>query len=90
MNISSLEEKARFVEFWVETDHVFVKTESGKILKRHKSISKRLENATKKQLSVFEILGNGEGVHWPLLDEDLSAAFLIYPEKFASLLKRTG
>jgi Protein of unknown function (DUF2442) len=33
----------------------------------------RLEEATPDQRSNFEIIGNGEGVHWPDIDEDLSA-----------------
>ena len=33
----------------------------------------RLEQATQEQRSHFEIIGNGEGVHWPDIDEDISA-----------------
>ena len=32
----------------------------------------RLSNATKSQLENYEILGDGEGIHWPEIDEDLS------------------
>lgn len=32
----------------------------------------RLSGATKEQLAHYEILGNGEGIHWPDIDEDLS------------------
>jgi len=31
-----------------------------------------LFTATKKQLTTYELIGDGEGIHWPLLDEDLS------------------
>lgn len=31
-----------------------------------------LSTATKEQLECYELLGDGEGIHWPLLDEDLS------------------
>lgn len=37
----------------------------------------RLANATKSQLKHFEILGDGEGIHWPEIDEDLSVAGLL-------------
>jgi len=37
----------------------------------------RLSNATKKQLENYEILGDGEGIHWPEIDEDLSVAGLL-------------
>jgi hypothetical protein len=34
----------------------------------------RLANATKSQLENFELLGDGDGIHWPEIDEDLSVA----------------
>lgn len=37
----------------------------------------RLSNANQKQLDNWEILGDGEGIHWPELDEDLSVAGLL-------------
>jgi hypothetical protein len=33
----------------------------------------RLANATAAQRTRFEIIGTGEGVHWPDIDEDISA-----------------
>jgi hypothetical protein len=33
----------------------------------------RLSNATLDQRQNFEIIGTGQGVHWPDIDEDLSA-----------------
>jgi len=35
-------------------------------------ISSALAGATREQLSNFEISPSGYGIHWPLLDEDLS------------------
>jgi len=37
----------------------------------------RLAGATRQQLENFEILGDGEGIHWPDIDEDLSVAGLL-------------
>ena len=37
----------------------------------------RLATATKEQLQHYELLGDGEGIHWPELDEDLSVAGLL-------------
>ncbi len=36
-----------------------------------------LANATPQQLNNFEFLGDGEGIHWPDLDEDLSVSGLL-------------
>jgi len=37
----------------------------------------RLSEATQQQLSNWELLGDGEGIHWPEIDEDLSVAGLL-------------
>lgn len=37
----------------------------------------RLSSATQDQLNNWEILGDGEGIHWPDIDEDLSVAGLL-------------
>jgi len=90
MSFSSLEDKERLKDFWIEGEYLFLKTTKGKTIKRHKSISPRLSSASEKQLKNFQILGNGMGIHWPELDEDLSTAFLIYPEKFNIILKKAS
>ncbi len=36
-----------------------------------------LSNATQAQRENWEILGDGEGIHWPEIDEDLSVASLL-------------
>ena len=37
----------------------------------------RLSVATRNQLTNYELLGDGEGIHWPDIDEDLSVAGLL-------------
>ena len=37
----------------------------------------RFLQANKEQLENWELLGDGEGIHWPELDEDLSVAGLL-------------
>lgn len=37
-----------------------------------KNISQRLVKASHEQRAVYEISPSGYGIHWPLLDEDLS------------------
>lgn len=39
-------------------------------------VSSRLHGALWSQLQNWELIANGSGVHWPDLDEDLSAAGL--------------
>ncbi|MDQ1351979.1 MAG: hypothetical protein QG657_2285 [Acidobacteriota bacterium] len=37
----------------------------------------RLANASKKERETFEFIGNGLGIHWPLIDEDISVEGLL-------------
>ena len=37
----------------------------------------RLSSASKEQLKNWELLGDGEGIHWPEIDEDLSVVGLL-------------
>ena len=40
-------------------------------------VSKKLEAATEFQRNLFTISPSGYGIHWPLIDEDLSIDYLI-------------
>jgi len=37
-----------------------------------KDLSKLLESATEEEQNTFEISPSGYGIHWPLIDEDIS------------------
>lgn len=41
------------------------------------TLTKRLAHATPEQLANVEVVGRGEGLRWPDLDEDLSVAGLL-------------
>ena len=45
----------------------------------------RLLNATPKQRKEWEFIGGGIGIHWEGIDEDISVASLLRPEKFMRL-----
>lgn len=38
----------------------------------------RLSEANSEQRANYEIIANGEGVHWPDIDEDISAEGMLY------------
>ena len=38
----------------------------------------RLTEATPEQRRNFEILGDGQGIHWPDIDEDISVEGMLY------------
>lgn len=37
----------------------------------------RLSDATSEQRNKWRIIGHGEGIHWPAIDEDVSVASLL-------------
>jgi hypothetical protein len=49
----------------------------GRVISAPLSWFPRLSNATPEQLQNWQLLGNGEGIHWPDIDEDLSVAGLL-------------
>ena len=49
----------------------------------------RLLNATEKQKREWEFIGGGIGIHWEEIDEDISVASLLRPEKFMRLANPT-
>ncbi len=43
--------------------------------------SKRLLKASKKERETYKVSPSGYGIHWPLIDEDLSVDALLNPKK---------
>lgn len=54
-------------------DLIMFELVDGRIVSVPLAWSWRLSEATPEQRANFEILPDGQGVHWPDLDEDLSA-----------------
>ena len=48
----------------------------------------RLLNATQKRRKAWEFIGGGIGIHWEAIDEDISVASLLRPEKFMRLASK--
>lgn len=38
----------------------------------------RLSEATPEQREHYEVIGDGQGIHWPDIDEDISAEGMLY------------
>jgi len=67
----SIEPKIKDVS--VTDDEIIVRLADGRTVSVPLAWSWRLSDATPAQRAHFEILGDGQGVHWPEIDEDLSA-----------------
>ena len=63
----------RIVALEVSQDAITARLADGRTVSVPLAWSWRLANATPAQRTRFEIIGSGEGVRWPDLDEDISA-----------------
>ncbi|MGH2592420.1 MAG: DUF2442 domain-containing protein [Anaerolineae bacterium] len=84
----------RIVTLKVTKDTIFAQLADGRTISTPLAWSWRLSEATPEQRNNFEIMGNGQGVHWPDLDEDISAWGMLYgiparrPKRQAQLQRR--
>jgi uncharacterized protein DUF2442 len=63
----------RMMAIEVTADLITAHLADGRIISVPLAWSWRLANAPPEQRQHFEIIGTGEGVYWPDIDEDLSA-----------------
>ena len=63
----------RIVLIDVTDDRITAELADGRTVSVPLAWSWRLSDATPEQRRNFEIIGSGEGVHWPDVDEDISA-----------------
>ena len=72
MNIAANSEP-RILTMEVTDDSMIAQLADGRMISVPLAWSWRLADATPEQRRNFEIVGHGEGVHWPDVDEDISA-----------------
>jgi len=60
------------VDFHPELDVMLIILNTKAVLWQRLSSYKLLANASKENLLQYELISNGTGIHWNLLDEDLS------------------
>jgi hypothetical protein len=68
----------RIVALRVTKDSLIAQLADGRTISTPLVWSWRLSDATPEQRNRFEIMGNGQGVHWPDIDEDISAWGMLY------------
>ncbi len=76
MNTSN-EISARATEVRCTEDELIVELEDGRRLSVPIAWYPRLADATAVQRANWQLLGRGEGIHWPDIDEDLSVEGLL-------------
>jgi hypothetical protein len=68
----------RIKEIEVTDDTITAHLTDGRTISVPLVWSWRLTEATPEQRTNYEIMGDGHGVHWPDIDEDISAAGMLY------------
>jgi len=62
----------------VTDDEIIAQLVDGRVISVPLAWSWRLSEATPAQRANWRLIGSGQGVHWPDIDEDLSAEGLLY------------
>jgi len=78
MNIAVKLQEVRIKDISVTEDTITAYLVDGRIVSVPLAWSWRLSEATPQQRSHYEIIGDGQGVHWPDIDEDISAEGMLY------------
>jgi len=63
----------RIQEVRVTEDEIIARLVDGRVISVPLAWSWRLSEATPQQRAHFRLIGSGQGVHWPEVDEDISA-----------------
>jgi hypothetical protein len=77
------------VDIHPELDVMLVILNTKAVLHQKPSSYKLLKNADRNSLLQFEISGDGTGIHWPVLDEDLCLKGFLRDELLNMLKKDT-
>ncbi len=77
MNTSVVETCALAKSVQFSDDDMIVALIDGRTITVPLAWFPRLATASQKQLANYELLGDGEGIHWSDVDEDISVAGLL-------------
>jgi hypothetical protein len=78
MNTAAKIADPRVMTVEVTDDEIIAHLVDGRTISVPLVWSWRLVNATEKQRQHWEILGDGQGVHWPDVDEDISVEGMLH------------
>lgn len=70
--------EARIKDISVTEDSITAHLFDGRIISVPIAWSWRLSEATLEERANYKIIGDGHGIHWPDIDEDISAEGMLY------------
>ena len=62
----------------VTEDEIVARLEDGRVISVPLAWSWRLSDATPQQRAHFRLIGSGQGIHWPDVDEDISVEGMLH------------
>ncbi len=71
-------QEVRIKSVSVTEDTITAYLVDGRVISVPLTWSWRLSEATPEQRARYEIIGDGHGIHWPEIDEDISAEGMLY------------
>jgi hypothetical protein len=71
-------QEVRIKNIEVTDDTIKAYLVDGRVISVPLAWSWRLSEVTPKQRANYEIIGDGQGIHWPEIDEDISAEGMLY------------
>jgi len=77
MNISATDDTAKVVDVSVSDTTLKVSLDDGREMSVPLEWFPRLRDASAAQRANWRLIGTGEGMHWPDVDEDISVAGLL-------------
>ena len=78
MNTAVKLQEVRIKNIEVTDDTITAYLVDGRVISVPLAWSWRLSEATPEQRANCEIIGDGQGIHWPEIDEDISAEGMLY------------
>jgi hypothetical protein len=77
MNSLALQTEPRAEHVRCTDDELIVTMTDGRVLSAPLAWFPRLAGASAQARATFELMGDGQGIHWPELDEDISVMGLL-------------
>ena len=78
MNTAVILHEVKIKDVRVTEDSIIATLADGRSISVPLAWSWRLSEATPEQRARYEIIGDGQGIHWPDIDEDISAEGMLY------------
>jgi len=86
--MSTLNNKILIKSVGFGSDKLFIELTTGRVLVVPYSYTPRLSKATQEELKEYRLIGDGRGIHFPLIDEDISVDGIIHD--FGNEVKRVN